>query len=492
MKGTSRHRCVGGPRILTPMVLFVMVFLFADYHTILGRSSATPAGSRGPSKDGEVNGVLDGHEDDDEGTGTELTRIAFGSCAQFKRAQPFWRYIKDYKAQLFVWLGDITYADTHVLPGYWQPSSVDVVQHKFDLQKNVSGYRELLTETEGHTPPHVLGVYDDHDANCNDGGGHQCVRLESTKNTLLNFLDEPMDSIRRTRDGLYGSWVYGPVGRRVRVILLDTRTFLDKRVKAVLGEAQWAWLEKELFEKSDDVQLTLLGSSIQFVAEGKPLGEEWFVFPGERARLLSLLKRSECGGVVVLSGDVHYSEIASMACTPEADVIEGEDHLLPYPLIEITSSSLTHSWGSLIPEPISSLIAYILPSHMRVDGTFYFRNNYATMDIEWERRELEVCTHDATTGDVVVSRTISFDQLRARDPPTEEDRAERLRQCVAEEKGRHAMKLFNITLKTLLVTAVYGVFHLGWLISRWVAKRRRSARDHCGSDATTSSNPKRD
>lgn len=43
-----------------------------------------------------------------------VTRIAFGSCNKHDRDQSYWRRIRDRKPDLWVWLGDIVYADTPV------------------------------------------------------------------------------------------------------------------------------------------------------------------------------------------------------------------------------------------------------------------------------------------------------------------------------------------------------------------------------------------
>ncbi len=42
---------------------------------------------------------------------------------------------------------------------------------------------------------------------------------------MLDFFEVPADDIRRQREGVYWSQVFGPAGKRVQVILLDTRYF---------------------------------------------------------------------------------------------------------------------------------------------------------------------------------------------------------------------------------------------------------------------------
>jgi hypothetical protein len=65
---------------------------------------------------------------------------------------------------------------------------------------------------------------DDHDYGLNNGGEEYPDRALSQK-LFLNFLDEPADSPRWQREGLYASHVYGPRVAQVRFILLDARYF---------------------------------------------------------------------------------------------------------------------------------------------------------------------------------------------------------------------------------------------------------------------------
>jgi len=75
----------------------------------------------------------------------------------------------------------------------------------------------------------------------------------------------------------------------------------------------------------DKVEYTVIVSSIQ-VLTTNPMVESWGHFPVEKRRLMSLLKRHRPRGAVILSGDVHHGEIAS---------VQG--------ITEVTSSGLTHS-----------------------------------------------------------------------------------------------------------------------------------------------------
>ncbi len=76
-------------------------------------------------------------------------------------------------------------------------------------------------------------------------------------------------------------------------------------------------------------EIRLIASGTQIVADEKAM-EEWGNFPNERQRLFDLIDETAADGVVLLSGNVHFSEISRTE--------EG-----PYPLVDFTSSGMTHS-----------------------------------------------------------------------------------------------------------------------------------------------------
>ena len=254
-----------------------------------------------------------------------LTRIAFGSCNRQSAAQPLWTPIQAANPDLWVWLGDNIYADT---------DDMAAMDSMYAVQKEKPGYRALRQQTP------VIGTWDDHDYGANDAG-RTYPKRDSSQQLLLDFLDVPEDSPRRAREGAYSSYVYGPPGRRVKVILLDTRYHRDpltsdplteqryfpNRTGDILGEEQWAWLEREL--KNSDAQIHLIGTSIQAVAEQHPW-EKWANFPAAHQRLYDVIDQSDAPGVLLLSGDRHIAELSR------------HDDAIDYPLYDLTSSGLTH------------------------------------------------------------------------------------------------------------------------------------------------------
>ncbi len=259
----------------------------------------------------------------------QITKIAFGSCSEEETKEQMWSDIVAQSPQLWVWLGDNIYADTH---------DMKFLRAQYQKQKDNADYQKLIA-----TCP-VIGTWDDHDYGINDSGKNYSRKKES-KEEMLRFLDVPANDPVRKHEGVYSAHTYGSGSKKVKILLLDTRYFRDtvlksndpkKRYQAnltgdILGEAQWTWLENEL--KNSDAAVHVIGSSIQFVAEDHGY-EKWANFPQARKRMIELLGRVKPKNSIIISGDRHIAEISKMK-------IPG----LPYELYDFTSSGLTHTWS---------------------------------------------------------------------------------------------------------------------------------------------------
>jgi alkaline phosphatase D len=247
-------------------------------------------------------------------TDTVIERIAFGSCNREYRPQVLWPAIRECKPNLWIWLGDIVYGKATNLPD---------LARRYETEKRKPDYKLLREQCR------VVGVWDDNDYGLSDGGKENRNKVESQR-LLLDFLDEPQDSPRRKEAGVYAAYTFGPIGKRVKIILLDGRYHRDRpgRNADMLGAEQWQWLEKQLV--SSDADVNLIGSGIQVIASDHPF-EKWADFPASRARLFDLIFKSGARNVIFLSGDRHLGEISRMI-----------DPRIPQPLYDITSSGMTH------------------------------------------------------------------------------------------------------------------------------------------------------
>jgi alkaline phosphatase D len=263
--------------------------------------------------------------------------IAFGSCNKHDLKNKLWDDVLAARPDLWIWAGDIVYADTN------DPRKIEAL---YRAQKEVPGYARILKEVP------VIGTWDDHDYGLNDGG----VEFESkqaSQQVFLDFLDVDIDDPRRKREGVYTSHEFETPEGKVKVFVLDTRYFRTSLTRSnekgkryqpgeygvgtVLGEAQWKWLKSEL--NTSEADFNIIVSSIQVLSSEHGF-ETWGNFPHEVDRLQDIILNSGARGVIILSGDRHISEFS-------ADRIKG----LPYPLLDFTSSGLTHVYSGYSGEP---------------------------------------------------------------------------------------------------------------------------------------------
>lgn len=265
-----------------------------------------------------------------------LTKIAFGSCADQDKPIPVFDTIAAAKPDLLVLLGDNMYADldrkVKVTP--------DVIREKYAQMAKVPGFAKLRAACP------ILGTWDDHDYGKNDAGA-EWEHKDEAQQALLDFFGVARGDPRRTRKGVYYAEIYGPPGKRVQVILLDTRYHRSPIKKApfdpktrisaaipntdpgatFLGDEQWKWLEEQLKKPAE---VRLLASSIQVISDDHPF-EKWANIPKERDRLYALINSTGASGVIILSGDRHLAEISL------------DTKAVGYPLYDVTSSGFNQA-----------------------------------------------------------------------------------------------------------------------------------------------------
>ncbi len=332
------------------------------------------------------------------GTGPVLERIGFGSCLRQDLPQPIFDAVLEDDFGLFVFLGDNVYGDV-------ESEDLRELRDAYAQQAAADGFGRLR---QAGVP--LAATWDDHDYGVNDGGAEFFGR-EQAQRLFEDFWGVPPDSERARRPGVHDAVVYGPPGRRVQLILLDTRYFRSPLMptdtrgavgreryvpdpdpsKTMLGEEQWAWLREVLQEDAD---LRILASSIQVIADGHGF-EAWRQLPTERDRLYALLRDVGANGVIVVSGDRHRAGIYRHA------------DALAYPLLELTTSSLNAP---------SSSGEEAGPYRL---GPTWPAENYGALAIDWTSRSvtLEVRGID---GEPVLAETLGLDDLRAEREETPE------------------------------------------------------------------------
>jgi|JI9StandDraft_1071089.scaffolds.fasta_scaffold08325_5 alkaline phosphatase D len=292
-----------------------------------------------------------------------IKRIGFGSCLEQWNPQEIWKPMIYSKPELFLWLGDNIYYDSYI---------ADEKKYYYNLLTSRKEFQDLKKISR------MLYTWDDHDYGINDSGSEYEDKVNSQRIFLEAFEENP-SSPRWKRKGIYDSYYFGTKGKRLQVIMLDTRYFRSELKRdwrkyfgikrnipntdegaTVLGEAQWKWFSDELEKEAD---LRVIVSSIQLVNTFHPF-EKWGNFPSDRKKFFDLIKEKKARRVIVLSGDRHMSELN----------VEREN--IPYPIYDFTSSSFNKPFKFIAPEE----------SPKRV-GKAIVEENFGTMDIYWEDKE---------------------------------------------------------------------------------------------------------
>jgi len=321
-----------------------------------------------------------------------LTRIALGSCADQRDRQPIWDAIHGWRPELMLMAGDNVYGDSFA-------SDLLELREAYLAADRVPGFARMKRELP------VAAIWDDHDYGVNDAGAEFPWKQRS-KDLFCAFWGVAADDPRRGRDGLFHARIFGPPGRRVQVILLDTRWFRselkptndfnapgkqrfvpdDDPDKTLLGEAQWRWLAEQLRQPAE---LRLIVSSIQVLAEGHGW-ERWGNLPLELTRLTQLINETQANGVIFLSGDRHRAAAYRR--------IDGT----PYPFYELTSSSLNAGVASRQPE--------IDPQ--RLGGRLYPGENFGMVQIDWELGVVHLDILTLPAGQRVRGVTLAIAELQ--------------------------------------------------------------------------------
>jgi len=321
----------------------------------------------------------------------EVSRIAFGSCAKQWQYQSIWRAVIATNPDLFLFLGDAIYADTDGRTAW--PVTDKQLAGEWNRLADKPEFQDLRAKVP------MMATWDNHDYGTHNGGAEFQLK-DASKRIFLDFFGEPANSERRKTPGIFDAKIFGPEGRRVQIMLLDTRFFKDiykkdptpksDRLKAgkvgaylpdddpaktLLGNEQWRWLEEQLKKPAE---LRLIASSIQIIPNKKGM-DEWGNFPLERKKLFDLIGSTGAKGIILLSGNVHFAELS-------------KSYADGYPLFELTSSGMTH---------VNKIYAKAANGY-RIAGPYVDRN-FGLIEINWEMKPsplitLKVISEDGNTG----------------------------------------------------------------------------------------------
>lgn len=274
-------------------------------------------------------------------------QIAITSCAKYKQfsIQPVWQEIQTSQPDVLLLLGDNVYIENND-----PDSSADLaadLRVRYAEQLSEPNFRRLLGDMKNRNKD-VMAIWDDHDSFGNDRGGNE-------------FPPDYRDTARAEfhRAFPYSTNLPEVYYRRdigdVTFLLLDVRSYRDDRRTntksrdAMLGAAQWLWLEAELANTN---RFTIVASGTTIYPYKR---ECWDDFPKARDRMIALLKNRS--GVLFVSGDIHENqisgkdgviEVVSSGCARRT-LISGAE-LRNYGLLDFSNTGVSISLKSLNPK----------------------------------------------------------------------------------------------------------------------------------------------
>ncbi|MCP3981643.1 MAG: alkaline phosphatase family protein [bacterium] len=300
----------------------------------------------------------------------EIHRIAFGSCADETAPQPIWDAILEADPDLFIFSGDAV----HNSGG---PAALDEAYAKLAA---IEGFRKLR-----ETKP-MLAIWDDHDFGLNDGGA-SFEGKDVAKQKFLDFWQIPADSPRATRPGLYDAVTVGPEGRRLQIILIDTRWFRDPLRRSevstgghgpyiehedpsaeMIGEEQWEWIIEKMEQPAD---VRILVSSIPLLTS-REHWEKWTNFPEDVSRIVGVIETTNAYHTLIVSGGRHFGAIYRGGLG------------VPYPLHEVATGSL-----NMADAPPAEAVRDMT----RIGDPFYVPN-FGVIEIDWEKDSVRLELRD--------------------------------------------------------------------------------------------------
>ncbi len=317
-----------------------------------------------------------------------ITRVIVGSCINEEKGTSTLASMAKEEADLTLLVGDNVYGD--------MDNALFYVNNQADLTELRDSYAELAADENFvavRKARPMLATWDDHDYGANDAGRDFPFK-EFAERIFERFYSVEGDASKRR--GVYSSTIAGPEGQRLQIILTDSRYFRseltpsdDRGAKgkeryipsadpeqAMLGEAQWIWLEEELQKPAD---LRLLISSIQVISTVHGW-EAWSTMPKERDRLYELLAKTGADNTVFVSGDRHSSFLYK-------EEIEGLG-----PVMELTASSVNSAFAKTpVPDEYDK--------HQIGDG--YAFENYGAIDIDWLKSEVTLSILDDSGNEVM-------------------------------------------------------------------------------------------
>ncbi len=222
--------------------------------------------------------------------GPATLTLAFGGCARTNSNGAVFDAIRAVDPDLYVITGDLHYrniADDD--PALFASAYAEV---------HDSPAQSLLYRT---VP--IAYVWDDHDFGPNNSESTSASRpaaWQSYRDLVPHYqLAEPITG------SINQAFTIG----RVRVVMIDTRSYRLAAEGVLLGEQQLSWLLAELLAARDSHALTVLVSPTAWIGPAEQGADHWGGYADERERIGEFLAANQIDNLVLVGGDAHMVAI---------------------------------------------------------------------------------------------------------------------------------------------------------------------------------------
>jgi alkaline phosphatase D len=316
--------------------------------------------------------------------------VAFGSCnyvnePEFDRpgkgygsGHEIFGNIANKNPDIMVWGGDNMY----LREADWD--SKTGIYHRNTHSRSIKELKPLLAKTQN------FAIWDDHDYGSNDSDRSFYNKYVSQKAFRDFWANKSYGLSPEQNEGTFSTFSWGDA----QFFLLDDRFFRspNERLtgeKTMLGNTQFEWLIDALSSSIAAFKIIVIGGQ---VLNAVPDTENYGHYPEEKAKLLKEILDNKIKGVLFLTGDRHYAELAKM---------EREN---TYPLYDWTVSPFTS--GVVSDKALKESNPY------RVEGSSFFTHNFGIISFlgNKENRQIKLTLFDKD-GAALWSRVILKKEL---------------------------------------------------------------------------------
>jgi len=272
-------------------------------------------------------------------------------------------HISKQKADFMLWMGDNI---------YFREPDFNAPQYMVERYNVMRSYKEI--QALWASMPHYA-IWDDHDYGPNDSDRSYPFKKD-TLELFKQFWANPHYGMPDT-PGIFGRMQWADLD----FFFLDDRYYrapakLKDPNKDYLGEKQLQWLKDSLSSSQARFKFIVIGNQM---TNRLCAHESYYNYPGEYQNFMAWLDGADVNGVVVLSGDRHFTELLKL------------DRRGNYPIFEFTSSPLTSGMINKMGDEKNNA--------MRVPGTLvHDLRNFGVIQVtgsKW-KRVLTLQTYDST------------------------------------------------------------------------------------------------